>query len=136
MPLIADNVYDFDLLKTVNECQVSQLKIADPSDCMDFYRRIRNVEAAVVHTYQLTAFASIREKDPQKASGLWKEMLDFCDSTLNVLRDLKVKYPNCGASNVYNTTLDYRGQIQKRYIQNLQDSECQTMPEGLFPIVN
>jgi hypothetical protein len=108
----------------------------DPANCVDFYRRVRNAEAAVIHTYQLTAHASLREEDPLKASVLWKEMVKFCESVLVILRDLKVKYPECGASEVYNVTLDYRVQAQKRYFQNLQDSECQTMPEGIFPPVN
>jgi hypothetical protein len=135
MTLTADN---FDILKTVNDCQVSQLRAAvnDPANCADFYRRVHNAEAAVIHTYQITAQASIREEDPRKASILWKDMTQFCESMLVVLRDLKEKYPTCGADNVYNTTLDYWQQAQVKYMQNLQDSECQTMPEGLFPPVN
>jgi hypothetical protein len=64
---------------------------------------------------------------------LWKTMGDFCDCALTVLRDLKVKYQSCGTSQLYDLVLDYKGQAQKRYYQNLQDSECQPMPPGLFP---
>ena len=127
----------FDLLKAVNECQVSELRKAglnySADNCTDFYRHVRNAESAVIHTYQLTAFASIREKDPQKAAILWKDMVDFCESALTVLKDLNIKHPGCGASGVYDVALDYRAQAHKRYIQNLEDSECQSMPEGLFP---
>jgi hypothetical protein len=127
----------FDLLKTVNECQLSELKKAglnyNSATSLEFCRRVHNVEAAVIHTYQLTALASIREEDPQKASTHWKDMVDFCDSALNVLKELEDKHPGCGASEVYNVALDYRAQAHKRFIQNLEDSECQTMPEGLFP---
>jgi hypothetical protein len=135
MTLTADN---FDLLKSVNDCQISDLKRIqfDRSNCMEFYRRVRNVEAAVIHTYQLTAHAALREDDAGKASCFWKDMVTFCDSVLVLLKELKEKYPDCGASEVYNVTLDYRVQAQNHYIENLQDSECQTIPEGLFPQVN
>jgi hypothetical protein len=133
MELTADN---FDLIKAVNDCQISDLKNAVPTDCVDFYRRARNAEAAVIHTYQLTAHASLREADPLKAANLWKDMVKFCESILVILKDLRQKYPGCGASEVYNVTLDYRVEAHKRYFQNLQDSECQTIPEGIFPPVN
>lgn len=135
MTLTADN---FDILKTVNECQVSQLRavLDDPNNCADFYNRIRHAESAIIHTYQITAQASLREADPKKASLLWKEMAQFCESILCVLRALKEKNQTCHADGMYNTTLDYWQQAQSRYIQNLQDSECPTMPEGLFPKEN
>ena len=133
MTLTADN---FDLLKAVNDCQISDLKNAEPTDCAEFYRRARNVEAAVIHTYQITAQASLREADPLKAADMWKDMVKFCESVLVILKNLKQKYPTCGASEVYNIALDYRGQAQRRYFNNLQDSECQTIPEGIFPPVN
>ncbi|HEY3856589.1 MAG TPA: hypothetical protein VGO67_19565 [Verrucomicrobiae bacterium] len=137
MTLTAEN---FDLLKTVNACQIAELKrvgsIFDSTNCLEFYRVVRNVESAVVHTYQLIARASIQEEDPKKASEHWKFMLNFCNSALKELKQIKSKYPSCGASDVYNLTLDYRAQVHKRYIQNIQDSECQTMPEGLFPQTN
>jgi hypothetical protein len=135
MTLTTDN---FDLLKSVNDCQISDLKQAhyDIANCADFDRRVRNAEAAVIHTYQITAHAFLREEDPKKAAVLWKEMARFCESALVILKDLKLKYPTCGASEVYNVTLDYRVQAQKRYFQNLQDSECRTIPEGIFPQVN
>jgi hypothetical protein len=132
---VAEN---FKLLKSVNDCQIEELKEVartyDVNNCGEFYRRVRNTESAVIHTYQITAYASLEEADPKNASDLWKQMVDFCDSALKILRELKERFPNCGASEVYNTTLDYRSQAHKRYIQNLEDAECQrTIPKGLFP---
>jgi hypothetical protein len=124
-------------LTAVNECQVAELKRAgaelDPEkDCVVFVGYVRNVEASVIHTYLLTASASIRQPDPKKAAMLWKEMASFCEGALIVLRDLKGKYDHCGVTALYDLVLDYSGQAQKRYYQNLQDSECQTIPAGLF----
>jgi len=135
MTLIAN---DLDILDAVNKCQVAELKKAglelDPTtDSTEFFHRVRNVQSAVIHTYQLTAFASIREADPKQAAAKWKAMADFCEGALVVLRDLKKKYHACGTAELYDLALDYREQAQKRYYQNLQDSECQTIPAGLFP---
>ena len=134
MSLIADNL---DILDAVNRCQIAELKkaasaLGSGEDCADLHNRIRNVQSAVIHTYQLTAYVSIREADPGKAAVLWKAMGDFCDSALVVLRELKGNHQDCGTSQLYDLVLDYRGQAQKRYYQNLQDSECQTIPRGLF----
>jgi hypothetical protein len=63
---------------------------------------------------------------------IWKEMTEYCESALAVLKDLKDKYFYCGTPELYDLVLDYRGEAQKRYYQNLQDSECQ-IPQGLFP---
>ncbi len=127
-----------EILNTVNRCQVDQLKRAgqelDPqTDCQAFSRIVQHVQAAVIHTYQMTAVASTREADPKAAALLWKEMSDFCDSALTEIRKVKDKYPNCGTAQLYDLALDYRRESQKRYFQNLQDSECQTPPPGLFP---
>jgi hypothetical protein len=126
-----------DTLIKVNRCQVAELKKAgtqlDPEkNCAEFTRLVLNVQAAVIHTYQMTAFASVQESNPEKAAVIWKEMTDFCESALTVLKDLKDKYFYCGTPQLYDLVLDYRGEAQKRYYQNLQDSECQ-IPPGLFP---
>jgi hypothetical protein len=129
---------DFEMLRAVNESQIAELKKAgaelDPAaDCEVFRNHVRNVQAAVLHTYQITAWQSLRETDPRKASQLWKELETLCDGALTVLKNLKGIYPSCGAPQLYDLALDYKLQAQKRYFQNLQDSECQTIPAGLFP---
>src|SRR5208337_468445 len=98
--------------------QVAELKRAgtqlDPvKDCAAFANLVRNVEAAVIHTYQMSAFASTQEPDPKKAAMIWKEMTEYCESALTVLKDLKDKYYYCGASQLYDLVLDYRGAAQK-----------------------
>jgi hypothetical protein len=124
-------------LINVNRCQLAVLKKAgaelDPiKNCAEFTNLVRNVQAAVIHTYQLSAYASVQESEPKKAAEIWKDMTDYCESALIVLKDLKDKYFYCGTPELYNLVLDYRGEAQKRYFQNLQDSECQ-IPPGLFP---
>jgi hypothetical protein len=101
-------------------------------DCAEFAKHVRNVQSAVIHTYQLKAYAAIRQPDPKDAAMLWKEMADFCDSALEALGELRSKHQQCGTSDLYDLVLDYKAQAQKRYYQNLQDSECQTSPPGLF----
>src|SRR5665213_2575427 len=116
MTLTANNL---DILDAVNRCQIAELKKAgselDPAmDCTEFYHRVRNVQSAVIHTYQLTAYASSRESDPKKAAALWKTMTDFCEDALVVLRELRVKYKSCGTSELYDLAIDYRQEAQQR----------------------
>ena len=134
-----------ELLNSVNNCQVTEMEKAgeklDPAQhgaCETFSTHVRNVQAAIIHTYQLAAFASLREPDPAAAASLWKEISKLCDRALTALRMLKDKYPLCGTPELYDLTLDYRSEAEKRYFQNLHDSECAKMPlpKGLFPIKN
>jgi hypothetical protein len=129
-------------LNSVNRCQIAEMEkvgerldLNQPASCEAFATQVRNVQAAVIHTYQITAFASLREPDPAMAAALWKSVMDFCEHALRALRGLKVAYPFCGARELYDLTLDYRSEAEKRYHQNLQDSECQKTPPppALFP---
>ena len=131
-----------EVLTTVNRCQVTELekkgKELDPKEyesCEKFAVYVRNVQAAIIHTYQITAFGSLKESDPEKAAVLWRRMSDFCDSALTVLKVLKGIFPGCGTPQLYDLTLDYKIEADKRYHQNLEDSECAKtpIPEGLFP---
>ena len=51
-----------------------ELDPAQPGSCDKFGERVRHVEAAILHTWQLTAFASLRESKPAVAAKLWKAM--------------------------------------------------------------
>ena len=105
----------------------------ESGSCELFSEHVRSVEAAVIHTYQLTAFAAVREQDPKRAAERWAEMVKFCEAALVATKELKERFPLCGTPELYNLALDYRSQADKRFHQNLQDSECSTPPEGLFP---
>jgi hypothetical protein len=131
-----------EILNSVNRCQIAEVQKAgqelDPQhfdSCNIFANQVRNLQAAIIHTYQITAAAALRESDPEPAAKLWKEMSRFCDEALNVLKVLKDTYPDCGTPQLYDLTLDYRGEAEKRYYQNLQDAECARMPipQALFP---
>jgi hypothetical protein len=109
----------------------------DPSQtasCDMFGVQVRNVEAAIVHTYALIAHTAIKEASPDAAAALWKGMVEQCDQALRVLRMFKDLYPNCGTPELYNLTLDYRREAEDRYRQNSEDAQCQmAIPAGLFP---
>jgi len=112
----------------------------DPShteSCAAFGVHVRNVRAAIVHTYALVAHASVKEASPEVAAALWNAMIEQCNDALRVLRKLKDLYPDCGTPQLYDLTLDYRREAEERYRQNLEDSQCQTpTPAGLFPNQN
>src|SRR6266481_2289297 len=118
-------------LNLVNRFQIFELekaaKTLDPKQQASseaFSVHVRNVQAAVIHTYQITAFESVREADPGIAAKLWKSMMEFCESALTALGHLKDTHPSCGVPSLYDLALDYRAEAEKRYYQNLQDSEC------------
>ena len=126
-----------ELLSSVNRCQVAEMAKASPEtmSCSEFFKRVRNVQASIINTYQVTAFTALRTPDPAEAAALWKEMSELCENALKALRTLKDSYPNCGTPELYDLTLDYKSESDKRYYQNLQDSECAKtpVPKGLFP---
>lgn len=137
-----NDILDSDVLNSVNRCQIAEMEKMgreldpqQPGSCDRFAERVRHVEAVIVHTWQLTAFASLRESDPAAAAKLWKAMSQLCDNALVVLKAFKDTYPLCGTPGLYNLTLDYKNAAAKRYHQNLEDAECaQTPPpNGLFP---
>ena len=129
-------------LDAVYQCRIAEMVKAGKSlppavedSCTQFYHRVKNVEAALIHTYQLVAYSALQESDPGKAAALWKEMGEKCSMALKVLKELRTVFPSCGTPELYDLALDYKIASDKRYEQNLQDAECfQTIPpNGLFP---
>jgi len=129
-----------DYLSLVNECQITEMQKAGQDLIPDavgslevFSEHVRNVEAALIHTYQITAFVAVREPGPQHAAKHWKEMVRICERALTATKELRDKFPNCRTPELYDLALDYMLEAQKRFHENLQDSECPSPPEGLFP---
>jgi hypothetical protein len=126
-----------DILTCVNRCQVAEMEKATPATttCVEFFKHVRNVQASIINTFQVVAYEAVRVADPKDAARLWKQMSTICESALRVLRKLKDAFPNCGTPELYDLTLDYKSEADKRYYQNLQDSECTRTeaPTGLFP---
>jgi len=57
-------------------------KRLDPAlydSCELFRHHVREVQAALVYRYAVTALLSIRQASPESAANLWKETVDFCD---------------------------------------------------------
>lgn len=130
-----------EIVRSVNRCQVKELETAgeklDPGledSCEKFSRYVRKLEGALVHTYQISAAISLSQAHPESACTIWKGMMNFCDEAVNALRKVKDLYPHCGTPELYDLALDYRRAAEERYLDNKQDSECQTpIPAGLFP---
>jgi hypothetical protein len=60
-------------------------------------------------------------------------MVKFCDDAFAVVTALQGKFPECGMLQLHDLVLEYREQADKRFYQNLRDSEVGEPPEGLFP---
>ena len=128
-------------LNAMNRCQISEMAEAGRTldttrndYCVRFGKHVRNVQAVIIHTYQMTAHAAIREADPAKAAALWKEMETLCQEALKELKELKDVHPHCGTPELYDLTLDYMNAAQHRFSQNMEDAEClkTPVPNGLF----
>ena|SRR6266550_4444003 len=132
------------LLDSINHCLIdamqrvgSQLDPGRTDSCTAFSSHVKNVEAAILYNYQVTAYTALRKADPKDAAQLWKEMATFCENAIKVLKDVKDIYPHCGTPELYNLALDYWSESHKRHEQNLKDSECASqIPAGLFPIAS
>jgi hypothetical protein len=129
-------------IDTVNRRQIEKMektgKELDPSaygSDAAFSEQVRNVQAAIIHTYQLVASASLQQESPEAAARLWQAMSAFCDAALASLGNLKDIYPASGTPELYDLALDYKLQADKRFYQNLEDAEWakSEMPKGLFP---
>ena len=132
---------ELEIVDAVNRCNISEMeKIGaelNPDafgSCQVFSVHVEAVHAALVHTFRIVSYVSIREPDPAKAAAHWRKMSQFCDLAIKALKKLKDKFPNCGTSSVYDLALDYKLASDERHGQNLRDSECQNLkiPAGLF----
>ena len=136
-----------DSILTVNRLQVEAMKQTaerlrpqDEDSCKIFGIAVRNVQAALIHTYQIIASEAIRDADPAEAAKRWEYMEKFCDQALKVLKAYKDIYPYCGTPELYNLALDYRLAATDRLNENTQDAEWlkthPTRPAGLFQPVS
>lgn len=138
-------IAELELIHSSNRCQLAELEKLqgelnpDAADsCETFYAIVMQIQACVIHTYQIIAFAAVRHSDPKEAAAMWKIMIELCESALSVIQKLREYSPQCGAVELYDLILNYREQSDNRYRQNLQDSECADpgMMKALFPQAN
>ena len=130
-----------EVLNSVNQCQIDRMEKVgrdmDPSQqgsFETFSQQVQQVQAAIIHTFQVAAYLSLHEPEPSAAAMIWKQVSRLCDHALAVLRQLRDKYPDCGTPQLNDLALDYRIAADNRYNQNLEDSQCKTTPPvGLFP---
>ena len=132
---------ELETLQELNRCQISDMqKVGEsldpdaPGSCEIFSQKVFDVQCAIVNTYQIVAYFSLREPDPAKVAGWWKQVSEVCDTALKTLKGLKDVYPHCAASDLYDMILDFKLGAEKRRWANEQDAEClkTSLPIGLF----
>jgi len=103
-----------------------------------FSRQVRQVENAIVHTYSLAAVVTRKTSNLSEIVEVWRLMGQLCQFALRVLAELKNKYPNCGAPELYDRVLDYKLACDKRFKGASEELACQTtdLPKNLFPCVS
>jgi len=103
--------------------------------CAAFTQQVRNVEAAVLHSYAIAATVARKADSLEEVAEVWKQMSAFCHSALAILARLKDKYPRCGTTELYDRALDYKLACDKRYQGALEEKQCLTiaLPRGLLP---
>ena len=109
-----------------------------PGACIAFARQVRLVEGIVVQTYGVAAAMVKKADDLNEVADIWNKTSRFCHSALQILADLKYKYPYCGTAELYDLVLDYKLAADKRYKGALEETTCQKMefPKGLLPNLN
>jgi hypothetical protein len=109
-----------------------------PGACEAFTRQVRLVEGIVVQTYGVAAALAKKAEDLKEVADVWSRMSRFCHSALQILADMRHKYPYCGTPQLYDLVLDYKLAADKRYRGTLEEAACQKMefPKGLFPKLN
>ncbi len=92
----------------------------------------------MLQTYGVAAALAKKADDLNEVAEIWNAMGHFCHSALQILADLKHKYPQGGAPELYDLLLDYKLAANKRYTNALQEATCQKteFPKGLFPKLN
>ena len=100
-----------------------------------FKAQVSSVEAAVMDTYAGAARGAREADSLCDAADIWKRMAGFCHDALEVLAQLKDKYPECGTGALYDLVLDYKLASDKRYQGTLEEIEClkTPLPRGLLP---
>src|SRR5258707_1172750 len=90
-----------EVLNSVNRRQIAELEKTgrelDPSahDAGKvFSERVRQVQAAILHTYQEVAYSAVRQADPRIAAESWQQMNALCDNPFRVLKYFKAPYPD------------------------------------------
>jgi hypothetical protein len=109
-----------------------------PDACTAFTRQVRLVEGVVIQTYGVAATLAKKAENPDEVSDVWYKLSRFCQTALQILADLKHKYPYCGTPQLYDLILDYKLAADKRYKGAMEEATCQKMefPAKLFPKLN
>jgi len=103
--------------------------------CAAFARQVRLLEGVVVNNYMVAAALARKADELKDVAEVWSRMSQFCQSALQVLAQLKDKYPSCGTPELYDLALDYKLAADKRYQGVAEELACQKMdfPKGLLP---
>ena len=106
-----------------------------PGACDAFTRQVRFVEGVIVYSYGVAVALARKSDDLKEGAGIWSKMSQFCLQALEVLRELKHKYPYCGTPQLYDVVLDYKLAADKRYQGVSEEITCQKteFPKGLLP---
>jgi hypothetical protein len=106
--------------------------------CVAFSRQVRLVEGIVVQTYGVAATVAKKAGDLEEVAEVWHGMSRFCQSAMEMLADLKHKYPSCGTPQLYDLLLDYKLAADQRFKGTMEEAACQTteFPPGLLPKPN
>jgi hypothetical protein len=134
---------NFEELIQIGEPQLDHLKQVGnaypdafaPGACVAFAKQVRLLEGFITQAYVVAVSIAKKADDLHEVANVWERMGMFCTSSLHTLALLKNKYPDCGTSQLYDLTLDYKLACDKRYRSVIEEIECQKqdLPTGLFP---
>jgi hypothetical protein len=103
-----------------------------------FRRQARLVESVLVQTYGLAASVARKAEALEEAAAVWRETSLLCNGVLAALSELRHRYPDCGAPQLYDLALDYKLSADKRFKEVQEEIACQKhpLPPGLLPALS
>ena len=118
--------------------KLASLNPDEEGSSQEFRLRVDAIRDVLRHTYRAIAFAAKRSGDSTESIKLWSCFIQTADVALELLKEAKGKFPNCGSPELYDLALDYRLAASERLHQNREDEACGKIPapKGLFPSVS
>jgi len=79
-----------------------------------FAAHVRVIEGLVRNAYQCSAMMARKTESMEDTVKVWRQMAEFCDTTLAQLKSLAAQHPRCATQELYDLTLDCRNAAARR----------------------
>ncbi len=101
--------------------------------CVAFTEEVALHKATVKLAYRHIVTCLKGSSDLDEMIRCWNILIRFIDQSLDIVRDLRERFPYCGTPDLYNELLEYRTAATQRRDEAQEERECVgEVPGGLF----